>query len=1250
MKKKLGDNKNDNQCLCVSMTDSGAEEDHHTWWDFPAPEFPDTPPPAVDPPPLVFDKNAVDGTEALLFCLHTVDVRDVWPVTYPEEAMTNDAHLIEGDDRAAEAQREREEAEADARDKFRSPKPCFAYVTGHTQSGAKVGLVVPWRPAFMVECAPMDMGKEALIASQAQLDKRLTQYAERHRLRRSSFTITWHCMCRFNGYVPTPGNPTKRREFLYARVACPNKELAAWTADFVRNNFPGRVHEDGIDAEQMFIDYNKMTPSGWHRVARAVLVPAGPEAREMLVHYEFQVRPTTLTALPFVPAPDVQALPSLVLVVLDAEMTTGTAGRFPQATRPEDAVVVVSAVCAYMGGDAPGRPPKTVFRRHAFVLAPPERCLPIPGATVAYFDCEQDLLAAVRDFCFVEHRADVVSGHNIVTFDMRYMATRAGMSPDRDAAPSLNRFARFGALAWEVVRPRDRSLNSSGLGSNPLYLLPGAGFAYVDSMLICKQHPKKLRQHTLAAACAEFLPAGTTKHDMPYEAIPGIVGSTSRRAWTALVGYCIQDSELVFKLLCVWDTVRDLVAQSRVINIPLATNTTCGQQQRVRNSLLLKARSCTPPMVMNKVNERGGRRGAGAAEVLTADGGCVLDNVAGLHDVPVAVLDFASLYPSVQRSRNLCWSTVVDPDTLAGLSPEDRAALGIAEYRTTTGTFYFVTNVTGVFPAQLKDLLLARNAAKRDMKQAEKDIAAAKASGDAHALYLAQSAYANADAKQRGTKIVMNSGYGTANVTEGVMPCRAVGTVTCMVGAQLNAQAREFVERTFGARTLYGDTDSIMVTFPEPAHLDTNNPAHRLPRLRHAIAMGVQAQNALNSLFHDLEAQRRREKAAATGGPLEDVENIVQTEHEKTYFPFNTMKKKVYTGVKFERDPGPDADPTLAGLGHIEAKGMKMVRRDVPGFTKALTEALLQALLVQRSLDKFWDVARDFVLRVCLGPAEFAQGGRPDPVTDWSPSSQPPLPMAAFVLTKELKAGFDTKEVTTPQAAVAFAAEQARPGSGPQVGDRVPFVIVTAADVRRLYKTGSKSTSGGGGGSSSTSAATDDKKRAAHARSPTEVRDNPEANVLDVEFYVSEGICKVVEQLCPGETTTLACTKAREFSRAVQAAITASRGPGRASRDLWAGLNVLQRQAPVAKDTATIIRSLPPLGPLVRRRSSAAVTALPVLPGAMPAAMPTAAAMPAPETAAKHKKTAAEKRREKEAAEKVLQKQQEYFQQFLLKK
>ena len=47
------------------------------------------------------------------------------------------------------------------------------------------------------------------------------------------------------------------------------------------------------------------------------------------------------------------------------------------------------------------------------------------------------------------------------------------------------------------------------------------------------------------------------------------------------------------------------------------------------------------------------------------EGATVLDAKQGFYRMPVATLDFASLYPSIMMAHNLCYSTLLPPDRQA---------------------------------------------------------------------------------------------------------------------------------------------------------------------------------------------------------------------------------------------------------------------------------------------------------------------------------------------------------------------------------------------------------------------------------------------------------------------------------------------------------------------------------------------------------------------------------------------------------
>lgn len=49
------------------------------------------------------------------------------------------------------------------------------------------------------------------------------------------------------------------------------------------------------------------------------------------------------------------------------------------------------------------------------------------------------------------------------------------------------------------------------------------------------------------------------------------------------------------------------------------------------------------------------------------EGATVIEPTKGYYDVPIATLDFASLYPSIMQAHNLCYTTLLDKSTIERL-------------------------------------------------------------------------------------------------------------------------------------------------------------------------------------------------------------------------------------------------------------------------------------------------------------------------------------------------------------------------------------------------------------------------------------------------------------------------------------------------------------------------------------------------------------------------------------------------------
>ena len=91
---------------------------------------------------------------------------------------------------------------------------------------------------------------------------------------------------------------------------------------------------------------------------------------------------------------------------------SAVAGKFP--TPKSDPVIQIANIVKIHGENE-------VFVRNVFTL---KKCAPIVGSKVYSFDTESQLLTAWRDFV-LEVDPDIITGYNIVNFDLPYIIERA---------------------------------------------------------------------------------------------------------------------------------------------------------------------------------------------------------------------------------------------------------------------------------------------------------------------------------------------------------------------------------------------------------------------------------------------------------------------------------------------------------------------------------------------------------------------------------------------------------------------------------------------------------------------------------------------------------------------------------------------------------------------------------------------------------------------------------------------------------
>jgi DNA polymerase delta subunit 1 len=549
----------------------------------------------------------------------------------------------------------------------------------------------------------------------------------------------------------------------------------------------------------------------------------------------------------------------------------GKKGHFPNAEH--DPVIQIANYVTLQGQTEP-------FVKNVFVL---NTCANIVGADVHSFQTEHEMLEKWRNFV-ISVDPDILTGYNIVNFDLPYLLNRS-------KALKISKFAFLGRILDKKSNMKSSTFSSKAYGTRESKDINIEGRVQMDVMF-CIQRDYKLSSYTLNNVSAHFL--GEQKEEVHHSIISDLQnGDDETRRRLAI--YCLKDAYLPQRLLEKLMIMVNYIEMARVTGIPIAFILQRGQQIKVISQLLRKAKESgflmpTPPPTEKKSSNE------------SYEGATVIEPKAGYYDEPIATLDFASLYPSIMIAHNLCYSTLIKKDQLGSLSPDDYI-------RTPSGDcFIKPTRYEGMLPRILKDLLTARDRAKKDMKNAKDPFM-----------------YAVYNGRQLALKVSANSVYGFTGATVGHLPCLEISASVTAFGRDMIMTAAKTVQEVYtvkngkkhDAEVIYGDTDSVMVRF------GTSN-------LAEAMALGKEAAAEVSKQFI----------------------NPIRLEFEKVYFPYLLITKKRYAGLLWTRPEKHDK---------LDAKGIQMVRRDNCALVRNVISTCLHMILIDRSVKKAEEYAKSVI-------------------------------------------------------------------------------------------------------------------------------------------------------------------------------------------------------------------------------------------------------------------------------------------------
>jgi DNA polymerase delta subunit 1 len=558
------------------------------------------------------------------------------------------------------------------------------------------------------------------------------------------------------------------------------------------------------------------------------------------------------------PEGDWSKIAPLRILSFDIECA-GRKGVFPE---PEvDPVIQIANIVTIQGQTKP------IFQ-NVFTL---NTCAHIVGTQTLCFEKEEDMLQRWSDFLRIVD-PDIIIGYNINGFDFPYLL-------DRAKTLKLDKFPFWGRIIGSRTVARDSQFSSKAFGTRNTKNINMEGRVQLD-VLQLMQRDYKLRSYSLNSVSAHFL--GEQKEDVHHSIITDLQNGTDETR-RRLAIYCLKDAylpqRLIDKLMC----VINYIEMARVTGVNFHWLLTRGQQIKVVSQLFRKAKGhdlLIPAMEVEGTDEQ-------------YEGAIVIEPEKGFYQVPIATLDFTSLYPSIMMAHNLCYSTYLQNKQHA----ERFGLVQDRDYIVTPNNDLFLKadRRKGLLPIILEDLLSARKRAKADLKKETDPFKRAVLDG-----------------RQLALKISANSVYGFTGATIGKLPLLAISSSVTSFGRVMIETTKELVEKKYtmengyehDAKVIYGDTDSVMVKFG-------------VDNVPDAMKLG-------------------REAAEFVTGHFKKPINL---DFEKVYYPYLLINKKRYAGLYWTKPEKHDK---------MDAKGIETVRRDSCRLVSTVIETCLRKLLIDR--------------------------------------------------------------------------------------------------------------------------------------------------------------------------------------------------------------------------------------------------------------------------------------------------------------
>jgi len=636
-------------------------------------------------------------------------------------------------------------------------------------------------------------------------------------------------------------------------------------------------------------------------------------------------------------------------------------------------------------------------------------CASIPGTNIVLFQKESELLLAFTQF-ILKHDPDLIYSYNGDKFDWSYLVKRAELLGITEEFMKLSRLSNY------ECKLEEKMFSSSAFGDNKYLCVDVPGRLTLDILIFLQRGQKQYSNYKLDTIAEIEL--GQNKDPVHFKEIFRSYKSKDPVRIAVTGKYCVQDTALVQLLVDKLDVVTQLVEMSNITFVPVMFLMRAGQSIKAYSQVVKKANEMG--FLVPHATDRDEEKFQGAR---------VLEPLTGAYDTPVAVLDFASLYPTIQMGYNICYSTVVmenkylnlkgvkyetiewlheesgetltiDPEVgIVDLDEDDEEVVPVVSTTKPTKErrkfkYVFVQDVQSVIPALQKELFDKRKNVKRLKRECPKED---------------NLRFRVLSGRELAIKVSMNSIYGFTATFK--LQYKPLASCVTAIGRKMIDQTKAFMEKDFPKiaykegltknllklTCIGGDTDSVFINFP-------------------------------SSTINETIALTKRAEVLLTDNVFN--RHPIRMEYEKVYLPYIYQKKKNYIGKMFTDN---DTDFT------VDYKGIAIKRRNYCPFMKnvfwsVITEVLdISKTTLANKKEVYTDRKQNAsleegvakALKVLETSLRALETGSVDP--------------SDFVITAKLSRHY--KNDNLPHVQLAKRMKWRDPGSEPKEGERFGYII-----------------------------------------------------------------------------------------------------------------------------------------------------------------------------------------------------------------